>query len=154
MAPTAKQVKQFTKVLICNPFQSHALPSEKGDGSSTAISLQLVKEATSRCSEVASFTNCTHPKRDAGKEHHASHKTYITIELLNIRLQYIDCETIMHNYGVSRATAYRYMNKVPNDCKIKLLRYKQKPVIMCQRINIDCIHKAAKPGNPKMRKTP
>lgn len=74
------------------------------------------------------------------------------IELLNIKLQYIDCESIMRNYNVSRATAYRYMKKVPDDCKILLLQYKKKPVIMCQRINIDGIHKSRKPGNPNLRK--
>lgn len=78
-------------------------------------------------------------------------RTFYPLEVTNLQRSYMGYKDIMQHYKVSRATAYRYLAKAPSECKIKLLRHKQKPVILCMIPAIERVHKTARPGNPNIR---
>lgn len=81
-------------------------------------------------------------------------QTNSPIETMNLHRYYLDYHQVMARCGVGRATAYRYMAKAPEETKILVRPLKRRPVTMVMIVAIDRIHKAAKPGNPNMRKTP
>lgn len=81
-------------------------------------------------------------------------KTTTPLEALNLTRYYLDSRGIMSRWGVSRATAYRYMAKAPDETKLRVRQLNGKPITYVMTVTIDRIHKNAKPGNPNMRKTP
>ncbi|MBE5804571.1 MAG: hypothetical protein E7316_08690 [Clostridiales bacterium] len=74
------------------------------------------------------------------------------IEYNQLRREYLDYRRIMSRYGVCRATAYRYMSKVPPELTIRVQMLTGKPCKLCQLAALDRIHARALPGNPNLRK--
>lgn len=73
-----------------------------------------------------------------------------TLEYNNLRHYYIGVREIVSRYRVHRATAYRYLQRIPAETKIKVRIGEGRPFTMGQIVAVDRIHAQAKPGNPHM----
>ena len=77
-------------------------------------------------------------------------QVYSTIDITGLYRYFLDVKRIMARHDVSRATAYRYLSKIPDACKIKVRLGECRPYTMGQIVAIDRAHANAKRGNPHL----